>query len=247
MFNRKTGFSYLSFLKGTLALLSFIATKAAKSDTLSRLTEYPISNEQHYIICGSLLGDATVVKRDESYRIKFSHTAEHVDLINWKYHKLYSLTIGCQAPKLVIDKKGYSSYEFYLASGLHLKRYHEMFYILQPNGRYVKTITQQLIKDLPEDELTLATWYLDDGSVRNDCFSGKLATQAFSFAENQLLQEYLFEKFGITVTIPFHSIKKNQFYLGIGVDAFPILIEAIKEIVNDVPCMRYKLNELRGS
>lgn len=202
-----------------------------------------ISEEERAILMGSALGDATIQKRGNSARVRIAHSTKQTDYVMWKYNKLKRLCARTQPPKVVIDKKGFSTIEFYLDSSSAMQELHELFYVKQPDGSYKKTITQELINQLPMSNSLLVAWFLDDGSVRDDVYSGKLATQGFTKDECVLLASYL-KKWGIEVTIPYHTKESNQYYLGIGVKSFPILISAISNIVTlEIPSMLYKLNQ----
>jgi hypothetical protein len=66
----------------------------------------------------------------------------------------------------------------------------------------------------------LAVWFLDDGSCRTDCFSGRFATQGFSKkSEQHLLKCYLEEVFKIRSQIVLQRLKTNIIYLFLGNDA----------------------------
>ena len=143
------------------------------------------------------------------------------------------------------DKKGFQQVEFYLDSGRHLMEIYNLYYILQSDGSYKKHVPVSTIDKIPMNPLVLATLWMDDGSVRNDAYSGKLASQGFTLEDQKALQQY-FDKWGIvTVPIP-HLKQKNQFYLSFPAKTFGILVNTIEPIlIEEVPCMRYKLNEER--
>lgn len=108
--------------------------------------------------------------------------------------------------------------------------------------KYIKTITPELIDKLPMSPYVLVTLFLDDGSIRNDCYAGKLATQGFTEPEQQLLRLY-FLKWGIDCKVNLHLEVKNQYYLTIPATSFSRLIEIIEPIIiNEIPSMSYKLN-----
>jgi len=109
--------------------------------------------------------------------------------------------------------------------------------------RYVKTITQNLIDKLPMHPIVLAAFFMDDGSVRNDCYSGKFATQGFSLEENHLLSQY-FKKWNINTKVVAHVKSQNQYYLTVPAATFGTLVEIIEPIVREVPSMYYKLNDI---
>ena len=135
-----------------------------------------------------------------------------------------------------------------------MQSFHELFYEpvekVDKNGnkkvKYVKKITQKLIQSLPMHPMVLATFFMDDGSKRNECYSGKIATQGFTQAENYLLCEYL-AKWDIKAAVTTHTVDSGQFYISIPASngAFDKLVSVISPIVHQIPDMVYKLNENR--
>lgn len=223
-----------------------------KTNTKTKNNDFePLSKEEHALIMGTVLGDGHIQKRGQnSYRLKIDHTIDQEDLVLWKYKKLKRLCVTTQPPKKVPDKKGYEGIEFYTSSGLYLEKYHSLFYIPEKKEnsekiRYCKKITPKLIDSLPTDPLVIATFYMDDGSVRNDCYAGKLATQGFSYDENQLLIQY-FAKCGITgCKVVTHTVESGQYYISFPAEtgAFKKLVSFVEPIIKEVPCMAYKSNE----
>ncbi len=88
---------------------------------------------------------------------------------------------------------------------------------------FVKTITPELIDKLPMNPLVLTTFFLDDGSVRDDCYAGKLATQGFSKEGCELLREY-FLKWNINCNVVKHTKESQKHYLSIGASTFCLLV-----------------------
>ena len=64
---------------------------------------------------GGLLGDLTIVKRQNSYRVKVAHSPKNKDYVYWKYEQLKRLCHSTQPP--VLNGK---NLEFYLSSSLIL-------------------------------------------------------------------------------------------------------------------------------
>lgn len=212
----------------------------------------PLSNTERAILIGSLLGDGTLIKRGaSSFRYRVSQSIKQKSYVEWKYEKLKRLCPTTQPPKTVTDNKTYITVEFYTSSGDYLKEYYYLFYkpsiTTLPTGEekviFIKQITPELIEKLPMDPILLAVWFMDDGSVRNDCYAGNIATQCFSLEENKLLQEY-FKKWGIDCNISKHTEASGQYYLYIPRKSFGKLIEIIEPIVREIPDMVYKLNEV---
>nr|ALO21702.1 putative LAGLIDADG homing endonuclease [Stephanosphaera pluvialis] len=211
-----------------------------------------LTTEELSVIVGALLGDAHLQKRNGSYRLKITQAATQREYLTWKYRKLQRLCTTTQAPTSAVDRKGNESVTFYTSSGLWLAPIHSLYYELA-ESKYVKKITQALIDSLPMDPMVLAIWFMDDGSIRNDCYAGKLATQGFTREESELLCQYL-NKWGIVGNVVYHTVSSGQYYISIPASSFGRLIEIIepldgrgrpsRPIVREIPTMVYKLNDL---
>jgi len=210
-----------------------------------------LTNEEKAVLIGGILGDEIIVKRDGSYRYRVQHSSGQAEYVHWKRRKLKSKCTRTQPPKNYPttreggDSKGrYEVTEFYTDSGMYLKEIHDLLYKKLPNGRYRRTITKETIDHLPVDPLVIAVWYMDDGSIRNDCYAGKISTQGFTYEENELLCDYL-RKFNIDCHVVKHTEVSHQWYITIPAHTFGQLISTIEPFVREVPSMIYKLNELR--
>jgi hypothetical protein len=214
-----------------------------------------LSDTERAILMGSLLGDGTLQKRGlNSFRHRVSHSISQKSYVEWKYEKLNRLCQTTQPPKEVTNTKGYVSVEFYTSSGEYLKELFELFYKKSSfsaskkaetkSDKFLKTITPELIENLPLDPILLAVWFMDDGSARNDCYAGNLATQCFSLEEHHLLKDY-FQKWDLDCNIVKHSTQKQTYYLYFPRRSFPKLVSIIESTVKEIPDMIYKLNEDR--
>lgn len=229
--------------------------------------EIVLTKEEKSLIYGTLLGDAHLQKRQNSFRLKIEHNIEQKEYVLWKYKKLKRLCKTTQPPKIVTSQKGFKTVLFYTSSGAYLRPIHEAFYKTNRQGRVVKTITEELIERLPspldnidssvgvlpspkgvfsetprQNSLALAVFYMDDGSIRDDCFAGKLATQGFSLAENNLLSKYLL-KFNINSTAVKHTKISGQYYLSLPASSFGRMVDLIKPTVSEIECMAYKIKK----
>jgi len=207
-----------------------------------------ITEDEEALIVGTLLGDAHIQKRGRSYRLKIEHSMHQSEYVEWKYKKLQRLCNPDKGPKQTLLKNTrrsvgalggrFAQMHFYTRSGIWLEPYHKMFYTEKERNkgelRPTKVITRNLIDHLPMNPITLATFFMDDGSVRNDCAGAKLATQCWSLEENHLLNEYL-GKWGIHCQVVAHIKRKNQYYLSIPAKSFRILREVIEPVVNEIP------------
>lgn len=207
---------------------------------MREVLEY-ITESQLAIILGTILGDAHIQRRGNSYRLKIEHEGDQEAYVYWKYSKLENLCRTTHPPKKRVTKKGYVSFQFHLSSSKWMGIIHNYFYKELENGRYLKVITPELIEALPVNPLLLAVMFMDDGSVRDDCYSGKIATQGFTKEEQHLLAGYL-EKYGLYCKVVPHVKEKNQYYLSVPAKSFPGLVSNIETVVNEIPDMVYKLN-----
>lgn len=203
-----------------------------------------MSGDIKALIMGTLLGDGHIQKRKGSYRLKIEHGINQEAYVRWKYWKLKKdgFCETTQEP-IVRNNKSGQSVQFYTSSGKWLEEIYHLFYQRDTNGRYIKTITPELISNLPMNPILLAVFFMDDGSVRNDCYAGKLATQGFSKNEQHLLNNYLL-KWNLKCQLVLHSRKKSQYYITIPATTFRNLVLNIEAIVNEIPEMAYKLNYL---
>jgi hypothetical protein len=234
-----------------------------------------LSQQERALIMGTLLGDAHLQRRDNSYRLKIEHGIQQKSYVEWKYKKLRRLCTTTQSPKVVPEipdiqvkpfQTPFQTVVFYTSSGKWLKEFHDLFYAERSSDlsaeisgtirdkeddmgkdkkgekkKYVKTITQKLIDSLPMDPMVLAVLFMDDGSVRDDCFAGKLATQGFTKEESKLLCQYL-NKWNIDGHVVANSKAKNQYYIGLPAATFGNFVRLIEPIVREIPEMMYKLN-----
>lgn len=208
--------------------------------TLANLTKTELA-----LLMGTILGDAHIQRRGGSCRIKISHGDDQKAYVFWKYNLLKRLCQSTQPPRIEVREDGSEAWVFYTASDVYACQLHDLFYKLdESTGRYVKVVTKNLIQLLPMDPVLVAVFFMDDGSVRDDAYSGKLATQGFTKDENNLLGEYL-AKWGVVAKTVYHSKKKNQYYLSLAAKTFGKFVGIIENTVKQVPEMGYKLNEKR--
>jgi hypothetical protein len=202
------------------------------------------------VICGTLLGDGHLNRRGpNSFRLKIEHGRNQREYCQWKRQQLRRLCQRNKDVSTVFRSNKPPSCLFYTDSNLAYRPIHEHFYTYRENSKgtltYVKTITPELIAALPNDPMVLACFYMDDGSVRNDAYSGKFATQSFSELEHLLLQSYVFESFGVRLEIVRHSSTKEQYYFSIPAAEFSNFVDVVSPIIRQVPTMVYKLNDAR--
>jgi hypothetical protein len=110
-----------------------------------------------------------------------------------------------------------------------------------------KTVTSTWLNWL--DERGLAIWFMDDGSLTKSYRTNKsgnrviyrreclFATCSFTLSENQLLVDYLLERFGLQSRI---LMKGKYPHIKIMTESANLMFDLIRPYI--VPCMDYKLD-----
>ena len=95
-------------------------------------------------------------------------------------------------------KKGYQQHYFITEPDVTLGFYKKIFYV---GGRKV---IPRGISDLLKNEISLAVWYMDDGTLDKRSkyhFNASIASNCFSFEECDLLSNVLKSNFGIKASV----------------------------------------------
>lgn len=201
--------------------------------------KYPVPNVVKQVVLGSLLGDGHI--RQKMYKDKpcnahliINHCKEQKEYLEWK-----NLLLGPYGGNVLKTKR-----EQYLLTG---KSHPHMNPFMELVGR-PKTITRKLLNQL--DELGLAIWYQDDGTLgieyhkRLDGTYGikrrriAIATDGFSLKEQQIIQQYFKVVWDIDVSIC--RIKGSQYRLTMNYTNAQKFVALIEPYI--VPCMKYKID-----
>lgn len=213
----------------------------------------PLNSNIIEIIYGSLLGDASAEKRNNSKgtRILFYQEGSHSDYLYY-LHSLIANLGYCNSnlPKIHtrLGKKGklrkvirFNTWTYYQFNDI-FNNWYLPSYTKDINGNpykfngYIKIVPKNI--DLYLTPLSLAIWIMDDGGKVNN--SVKLATNNFSYNDVLYLVYTLFHKFNIRSTI--HKTGKvNQYNIYILNESMPILVNLVKPYI--IPSMKYKFGK----
>lgn len=192
-----------------------------------------LTERQHAIIIGTLLGDGHLERNGLHVRLKIDHSEKQSEYVQWKYNELASF--GASSPVRVEyydhrTRKIYCNYRFATHSLPGLDHYLDMFYC---GGR--KGIPAEIGR-LFQSPLSLAVWYMDDGYMRKDCRAFHLNTQSYTDYEQTLLQECLLKNYGIETRV--HKARGYQklYIPSIMVERFVAVVEPYT-----IPAMSWKL------
>lgn len=149
-----------------------------------------VSEEQSDILIGCILGDAYITKLG---KVQIEQGDRQAAYVWWKYEKLRSISYG--PPRRVVrydkqDKRTTISYRFWTRQ--FFREWRQRFY---SGGR--KVIPSDLVHLSP---LTMAVWYMDDGSLREDR-RVILSTESFDLDERKRIKALLETSFDVVVRL----------------------------------------------
>jgi recombination protein RecA len=149
------------------------------------------------IIIGSVLGDGSL-KIHTPYRnarFAFRHSAVQRDYFFWKAKELKEISSARYFWEQPADGWGTNTKFRYQSRAMH--ELTELFQLIHPEGQF--QISDQWLHLLVP--LSLAVWWMDDGSLVSDSRQGVFCTDGFSLRDIQMLQNYLEKKLEIKTGI----------------------------------------------
>ena len=184
-----------------------------------------LTNIERSIILGTILGDGYVriISGRSNAFLEINHSIKAKEYVDYKYNALRRLCVS--APKERTTNEGRIAYRFFTKQHVEISNFYNMFY---------KDNRKVIPKDIHIDSISLAIWYMDDGSKSRDS-DVYLNTQQFSLNNQNILLHKLRE-LGISA-----RLNKDKKYYRIR-----ILKESIKKFMDTiqphvVESMKYKL------
>jgi len=206
-----------------------------KSDKIEQYKKSLKLNElQRKILVGVLLGDAHLETQNNgrTYRVKFEYSFSHKEYAYHLYEifKEWVLT----EPQLKCDKI-HNNIWFQTVSHPAFRFYAHQFY---KDGK--KSIPVRIMHRLLS-EISLAYWYMDDGSIKSNESKGVIFnTQAFSEKEVEVLCEVLNNRFGLIAS---KRKQKEGWQIYISGNSYEKFTEIVLPYI--VPSMMYKIPQKR--
>lgn len=185
----------------------------------------PLTQKQQEIIVGNLLGDGGIylspnLKRKTSTYC-FKQSKEHKEYVLWIYNELINI-----CPSFPKQRKDTKQWQFISRRLENLNSLQNMFY------KDKKKIIPKNIEELLISPLSLAIWYMDDGTLDyrpKNHYAYRLATNCFSVPECFLLIKALKNNFDIDASVQTTLIRGKRYpriYIGEkGRDRFYSLIK----------------------
>lgn len=195
--------------------------------------EIKITKLQKDIIIGSLLGDGCLEFNGfKGTRLQIKQSAEHKEYVSWLYSCLGNL---CNSgPR---RRKDNNQWYFSTKHIDALSRLQRIFY---PKGR--KAIPNNILR-LLTSSLSLAVWYMDDGTLDfrpKSHFGIFLTTYSFSKSENQRLVSVLKNNFKIEANVHSNSCRNKKYWrIYIGKNGRDRFVRLVQPYI--LTCFRYKL------
>jgi recombination protein RecA len=183
-----------------------------------------LSEVQHAIVIGSLLGDGSMRCKTNAL-LEINHSVHQRSYVDWKFGHLADLV--ATPPRERSGNGGRVAYRFVTRSVPALTPYYRLFY---REGRK-RVPTLELVP------LALAVWFMDDGCrSRNAVY---LNTQQFDERSQRTMLELLQEQWGLDATL---NRDKSYHRIRISVAATRRLANLIGPYV--LPELRYKLPQV---
>lgn len=197
-----------------------------------------MKEEQKNILIGLILGDGHLSRskgRSSTSFLEIKYDDKLYTYLEWLHVKLSPLGVSKISPK-----KNYHQHLFRTKSREDIGGLRKTFY---PKG--IKIIPPS-IKYFLTKPITLAIWYMDDGTL--DCrskyhYNALFATHCFSFDENVLLAETLKENFGLDVSVAKCTMRGvTRYRLYVKSKSMKRFIAMVKPYINK--CLLYKIREM---
>jgi len=166
----------------------------------------PLSGRTKEVILGSLLGDGSlkIHKPYRNARFSMRHSVAQKSYFDWKKNQLKEISSQNCVWLQKADEKSFSSQAKIRYQSLASESLTELFDLTNKRGKL--NIRRKWLNMLTP--LSLAVWWMDDGSVISNGRKGVLCTDGFSENSVRVLAKYLRNVWNIDVKVA--SVKKPQ-------------------------------------
>lgn len=206
------------------------------------LMETILTRRQERIIIGALLGHGFLIRSGKKILFGFKQRKRNREYLEWIFNELQNICTD----KGIMYRSDYDQYFFRTS----LRKYdftylYRKFYRFSSGMAKAVKIVPKEISELLNDPISIAVWYMDDGSLDfrpKDHYSYYLATHNFSLKETQRLRDVLEGNFGVRANVYNNLIRGKRYpriYIGVaGRDRFE---EIVKPYVSQFSCFDHKL------
>jgi len=195
----------------------------------------PLSQIQQYILTGLLLGDGCLERKSKNSRLQVKQSVGKKEYVFWLYN--YFSEFVKTPPQ---QRKDTDQWYFATRSLPQFEEWNTVFY------KNRKKIVPENISQLLVSPITLAVWFMDDGTLdyrEKSHYSFTYSTDSFSVKEVSLLQTALLENFGIESSIQTPKSRGKKYTkLYIGKNGRERFIKIIQPHILD--CFAYKVPQI---
>lgn len=215
-----------------------------------------LSERQHEIVIGSLLGDGTIWTNfvDPLMKLQITQSKRDHQKVDKKQYLCWFVSefidFGCSVKSMKVRATGivketsgdkeYERYVFYLRCHQLWNALESKWYVPRTDHKWYKR-TKVVPKDITLTPLTLCIWHMDDGCNNPKDANIELNTQGFTVEEIEFLIERLHKDLNINSHKKKGGHKDGQYKIYIGRKSYFDFIEMIKpHIAWD--CFKYKVD-----
>lgn len=188
------------------------------------------------VAIGSILGDGNLKQLSKRAGASQLYVSQHSDKLSYLEWLHFKLSKGF-AMNPIRPKKGYKQYYFMTKPNKTLGLFKRKFY---PNG---KKIIPADIDRLLKDSMSLAVWYMDDGTLDKRPkyhYNAWFATHGFSFDGCEILSKTLKKNFGLEISVIKGKMRDKVYpRLYVKSQSMDKFISLVKPFI--LPVFRYKI------
>ena len=197
----------------------------------------PFTQRQKEIVFGTLLGDGYLRPtngnaENHSYALSLCHGEKQLEYLKWKFQEFENFVT---TKTFTISRRPFRgnapTYSFSTVSHPFLKEAHNICY--WADGK--KEICQEWLDKITP--LSLAVWYMDDGSLNKRYHTIVLCTNSFSPEGQRLILDFLKNRYGI-LGVP-EKRRNEQTVIRINASQSRAFMDIVSPHVPE--CMNYKL------
>lgn len=161
----------------------------------------PLTSRQRDILIGSLLGDGSLQPLSSGRaRLRWDHSVKQAEYLWWKYYEFANFIHLPPAPLVRFNPIFRNTYQYVRCQSVAADvfgEYYRLFY------RDKRKVVPDNIAELLTSPLSLAVWYMDDGSL--DKWGLAEIYTSFYDLEVTLLLQTLKRNFGLEGKIHYHK------------------------------------------
>jgi len=185
-----------------------------------------LDQEQRFVIVGSILGDGYLrrIPGRKNAFLEINHSIKAKDYVDWKFKILKSICVSPPKARVIDEKR--TAYRFFTKQHPELTKLCDLFY------RNNRKVVPSSLKIKP---LTLAVWFMDDGSKSRDR-DVYLNTQQFSLNDQRILL-YKLRQLGIKARL---NKDKKYYRIRLLRESIPLFHKIVGPFI--ITSMKYKLD-----